>query len=68
MRDYGVGIDPKHYRRVFQMFQRIPGKGNEEGTGLGLTIVERLVRQHDGEIWVESEKGEGATFYFTLPK
>jgi PAS domain S-box-containing protein len=68
VRDYGVGIEPRYHHRIFQLFQRIPEKGNEEGTGLGLTIVERLVRQHDGKIWVESKKGEGATFYFTLPK
>jgi PAS domain S-box-containing protein len=68
IRDYGAGIDSRYHRRIFQLFQRIPEKGNEEGTGLGLTIVERLIRQHDGHIWVESEKGAGATFYFTIPK
>jgi signal transduction histidine kinase len=68
IRDYGIGIDRHDHRRIFQLFERIPEEGNEEGTGLGLTIVERLIRQHDGTIWVESEKGEGATFYFTLPK
>jgi len=68
VRDYGVGIDPKYHRRIFLLFQRISEEGNEDGTGLGLTIVERLVRQHDGTIWVESKREEGATFYFTIPK
>lgn len=68
VRDYGVGIDSKYHRIIFQLFQRIPEAGNEEGTGLGLPIVERLLHQHDGKIWVESEKGAGATFYFILPK
>lgn len=66
--DNGPGIDAGQHRRIFEAFQRIPEKGNEEGTGLGLTIVQRLVRRHGGDVWVESEKGKGATFYFTLPK
>jgi PAS domain S-box-containing protein len=68
VRDYGVGIDRESHRKIFHLFKRIPEKGNEEGTGLGLTIVERLLREHNGKVWVESEKGEGATFYFILPK
>jgi len=68
VRDNGVGIDQKHHRRIFQMFQRVTERGNEEGTGLGLAIVDRIVRQHGGEVWVESEKGKGATFHFTLQK
>ena len=66
--DNGPGIDAEHHQRIFEAFQRIPEKGNEEGTGLGLTIVQRLVHRHGGDVWVESEKGKGATFYFTLPK
>jgi len=66
--DNGPGIDAAQHQRIFDAFQRIPEKGNEEGTGLGLTIVQRLVRRHGGDVWVESEKGKGATFYFTLPK
>jgi len=66
--DNGPGIDAEHHQRIFEAFQRIPEKGNEEGTGLGLAIVQRLVHRHGGDVWVESEKGKGATFYFTLPK
>jgi signal transduction histidine kinase len=50
------------------MFHRLKKIEDEEGTGLGLAIVYRIVADHDGKVWVESEKGKGATFYFTLPK
>ncbi|MBW2645323.1 MAG: PAS domain S-box protein [Deltaproteobacteria bacterium] len=69
--DNGAGIDSKDHRKIFEMFQRVETirkLGDEEGTGLGLTIVDRVVRNHGGEVWVESEKGKGATFYFTLSK
>ena len=68
VRDNGVGIDPKDHSRVFEMFSRLEETGEEEGTGVGLSIVERIVRHHGGKVWLESEKGQGATFYFTLPK
>ncbi len=66
--DNGIGIDPKHHVKIFEMFQRTDESGNAEGTGLGLSIVEKIVSSHGGRIWVESEKGKGATFYFTLPR
>ncbi len=68
VRDNGVGIDPKDHRKIFEMFYRIQEKGDKGGTGLGLAIVDRIVRQHGGKVWVESQKGKGATFYFTLPR
>ena len=68
VRDNGIGIDPKHHRKIFEMFCRLEEMGDAEGTGLGLAIVERVLKSHGGRIWVESEKGHGATFYFTLPK
>jgi PAS domain S-box-containing protein len=68
VKDNGIGIDPKHHRKIFEMFQRLGEVKDEEGTGLGLAIVERIVNNHGGKIWVESEKGKGAAFYFTLPK
>jgi len=68
VRDNGIGIDPKYHRRIFEMFHRLTKIEDEEGTGLGLAIVDRIVSNHDGKVWVESEKGKGATFYFTLPK
>ena len=68
VRDNGVGIDAKYHQKVFEMFHRLREVEKEEGTGLGLAIVERIVNTHGGRVWVESEKGKGATFYFTLPK
>jgi PAS domain S-box-containing protein len=66
--DNGIGIDPKHHRKIFEMFQRLGEIRDEEGTGLGLGIVDKIVSSHGGKVWVESEKGKGATFHFTLPK
>jgi light-regulated signal transduction histidine kinase (bacteriophytochrome) len=68
VKDNGIGIDPKHHRQVFDMFQRLKQTADEKGTGLGLSIVERIVESHGGRVWVESQKGKGATFYFTLSK
>jgi PAS domain S-box-containing protein len=68
VRDNGIGIDPKYHRKIFEIFQRLNEVEDKEGTGIGLVIVERIVKNHGGKVWVESEKGKGATFYFTLPK
>lgn len=67
VRDNGIGIAPENHQRIFQKFERIRPNGDEEGTGLGLAIVKRIVESHGGRVWVESELGKGATFYFTLP-
>jgi two-component system CheB/CheR fusion protein len=68
VKDNGTGIDPKFHRKIFEMFYRLNGAGGIEGTGLGLSIVERIIEHHGGKVWVDSEKGKGATFYFTVPK
>jgi len=66
VRDNGIGIDPKYHHKIFERFYRVKETEDEEGTGLGLAIVERIVNNHGGRIWVESERGKGATFYLTI--
>ncbi len=65
--DNGPGIDPALHERIFDIFERGEESGEMEGTGLGLAIIKRIVETHHGNIWVESEKGKGATFYVRLP-
>jgi len=64
--DNGVGIAPEHHQRIFMIFQRV-GATKVDGTGIGLSVVKRIVERHGGEIHVESDLGQGATFRFDLP-
>jgi light-regulated signal transduction histidine kinase (bacteriophytochrome) len=64
VKDNGVGIDQAHYQRIFRIFQSLSDK--QESTGIGLSIVKKIIDLHKGEIWLESEVGSGTTFYFTL--
>jgi light-regulated signal transduction histidine kinase (bacteriophytochrome) len=65
--DNGIGIAPEYHQRVFGLFKRLHSVDRYSGTGIGLAIAQKIVQRYGGEIWVESDLGKGAAFYFTLP-
>ncbi len=68
IRDDGQGMSEEHYKVVFEIFKRLDHKRKNDGTGVGLTIVKKIIERHNGEIWVESKMQEGSVFKFTLSK
>jgi light-regulated signal transduction histidine kinase (bacteriophytochrome) len=65
--DNGIGIDPSHHQRIFQVFQRLHGRDQIDGTGIGLSLCQKIVLAHGGKLTVNSTPGHGATFTFSLP-
>ncbi len=68
IKDNGIGMPRKDLERIFAIFQRLHTRDEYEGTGIGLAIAQKIVQQHGGKIWAESEPEKGTTFHFTLPK
>jgi signal transduction histidine kinase len=66
--DNGPGIKSEYFKKIFMMFQTLKRRDEFEATGIGLAIVKKIIEMNQGRVWVESQPGQGSTFFFTLPK
>jgi light-regulated signal transduction histidine kinase (bacteriophytochrome) len=64
--DNGIGIDPEYKKQIFEVFKRLHTREEYPGSGIGLSVTQKIINMHGGNIWVESELGKGSTFYFTI--